>query len=66
MQIGIGTIYLLIILAKILGLIEMGWFAVITSIIWLPILVVFCALAAIGIVFGFIFGIAWLLDLFSR
>lgn len=53
MQIGLGTIYLLIILAKILGLIELGWFAVITSFIWLPILAALCALLA--------FGIGWLL-----
>jgi len=62
MQFGLGTIYLLIILAKIVGWIEMGWFWVITSFIWLPVLA-FAAIAAVLLVgAGLVVGIAALLD----
>ena len=62
MFVGLGTIYMLIILAKFLGLITMGWFWVITSFVWLPIVAILGAATAILIGAGLLFGSAWILE----
>lgn len=63
-SIGVGTLaFLILFVLKLLGEIEMGWFWVLTSWIWVPILVLLAALA-----FMFVFGavIVILGAIFSR
>ena len=62
MHIGIGTIYLVLILAKILGLVTLGWFWIITSIIWLPLIVIVAYTAAAAIFTGIVAGVIYLLE----
>jgi len=52
-SLGLGsTMFIVLFVLKLIGLIEMGWFAVLTSWIWVPLLVYLTALAAV-----FIFGV---------
>jgi ABC-type antimicrobial peptide transport system permease subunit len=63
-SIGVGTLaFLILFVLKLLGEIDMSWFWVLTSWIWVPILVLLAALA-----FMFIFGtiIVILGAIFSR
>jgi len=52
-SLGLGsTTFIVLFVLKLIGLIEMGWFAVLTSWIWVPLLVYLVAIAAV-----FIFGV---------
>lgn len=37
---AIPIVYIILVIAKIMGMLSWGWFAVITSIVWIPIMIV--------------------------
>ena len=56
-----GLVWLLLIVLKLVGAIQMGWFAVITSVIWMPLLMVAVVLGGLAAIVGvvlIILGIA--------
>jgi len=46
----VGFVYILIVVLKIVGAINLNWFLVLTSFIWIPFLLIIMFLGIIGIV----------------
>lgn len=65
-------IYSLLIMFKAVGLIDLGWFGTITSLVWGPILIVCCALLCVLIIVVFVYiviaivaGTIWVFERFK-
>lgn len=51
---ALGLLFVSIVVLKILGFIEMNWFLVLTSWIWMPIAILFCTLIFVAVVALFV------------
>lgn len=53
-------LFIILIILKILGLIQLGWFWVVTSIIWIPLIILFAEMFLLGFLVAAYFAVlAW-------
>ena len=65
-RIGMGGLsFMVLSVLKLMGLIEMSWWLVLTSFIWVPLMLVGVLLLVTGIVGLVGFSVAWLIDRLS-
>ena len=59
---AVGLLLVSLVVLKILGFVQMNWFLVLTSWIWMPIAILICALVFAAIVIIFVVTVAAVLD----
>jgi len=58
--IGVGGLgFLILFVLKLMGQITLGWFWVLTSFLWIPLLMTLVVLAAIFVVLAIVAAFAW-------